>query len=372
MIIERRLTEPEAKPKKSQKAKEKPPKVHVVDIEDDFFAAISAVLGKNSADRDKDTHIPNHVAALPGATASEVLESADAVVSKEPASKKSSTARKQPAKSRLSTSWGPADITDGSATSEALPEKETAPDVEDTSISVAISRAHERASAAAPKAPAVAASLATADNPTVEETSASHAPSATHPARRISGVISAGTQFSEVPIQGHDEGSSDDSDDENDEQEVEANTTLPLSDAKTPVSRFNSASNSTNLSEVDVEALLRGPMPRKSILSLLPSDSSSEEEKSESEDEDNELASEEEEKQEQAYRRMSKRFERHAPSSSDEEPIDDEELAAMEKEEQPTASPSPAAEGLEVGDGPVSNIPKTLMKAELTSRSELS
>ena len=360
MIIERRLTEPEAKPKKSQRAKkEKPPKIHVVDIEDDIFAAISAVLGKNSADQDKGNQVLNHGAVLPDATVSEAPEPAGTVVSKEPASKKSSTTRKHSAKSRLSTSWGPADITDGSATSEASRGKEPTPDPEDTSISVAISRAHEKASAATPKAPAATASSATVDGPTVEETSASHASSAGQPARRISDVISAETQFSEVPIQGQDEGSSDDSDDENDEQEVEANTTLPLSHVKTPVSHFNSTSNSANLSEVDVEALLRGPMPRKSILSLLPSGSSSEE-KLESEDDDNELASEEEEKQERAYRRMSKRFERHAPSSSDEEPMDDEEPAAAEEEEQSAASLNPAADELETGDGPVSNILKVL------------
>ncbi|EKM54578.1 uncharacterized protein PHACADRAFT_210377 [Phanerochaete carnosa HHB-10118-sp] len=333
----------EPKPKTSRKIKEKPPQTQVADIEDDIFAAISVVLRKTEADQTNGASVPYQVNAQPGADAPEVIKSVDASSTK--SATKAASVRKQPMKSRLSTSWGPADITDESTTPEAQRDKALTPDPDGTSISTAISGAHGRASTAALKAPAVPT---VANGQNVGETFASHVSPPPQTSRRISGVLSAGTQFSEVPVQGHDEGSSDDSDEENDEQDVEANAIPPPSETRTPVSLFNSIPNSANLSEMNVEALLHGPMPRKSILSFLPSDSS-EEEKSESEDEDKELASEAEEKEEKAYRRTSKRFERRAPSSSDEQPMDDDEVAIAENE--PAASTSAVYEELEAGNG---------------------
>ncbi|GJE92245.1 hypothetical protein PsYK624_083980 [Phanerochaete sordida] len=335
------VPEPKAKAsRKGKKEKEKPTQAEVAAVDDDIFAAISAVLGKTKANG---VALPNHVDPAPAPKVPEPAKSTASAAPKKSAAKATSAARKAPAKSRLSTSWGPADLED-----EAIPDgkqdETPAADPDDSSISVAISRAHERASAAVAKAPNAPASSSSVNGKAPGETSASHVSAAPEPTRRLSGVISAGSQFSEVPIQGHDEGSSDDSDEENDEQEVEAVAIPPLSAS---ASRLNSASNSANLSEMDVEALLRGPLPRKSILSLLPSDSS-EEDKSESEDE--ELASEAEEKEEKAYRRMSKRFEKRAPASSDEELVDDDEAAASGMEE-PAATASPEVEESAAEDG---------------------
>ncbi|KAI0675011.1 hypothetical protein C8Q78DRAFT_1010005 [Trametes maxima] len=89
-----------------------------------------------------------------------------------------------------------------------------------------------------------------------------------------------------------------------------------------------------DLSSIDLEALLRGPVkPRGSILAQIPSHSSSEDEGDSSDGEagpedDLEVDFEQEEKQERAFRRLSRKLEREAPSSDDEPEPEVEDVPA--------------------------------------------
>lgn len=134
----------------------------------------------------------------------------------------------------------------------------------------------------------------------------------------------AGSDVDEVVIEGHGEGSSDESSssDSNSDAEDEAED----KDADHGVV--------PDLSLKDVEALLRGPIPKKSILEALPSDSEEEDEESDEEEPDD--GEEEEIKLDKKYRRLSKRFQRET-SSSDEEP-------EPEPEAEPELVPEPEQE----------------------------
>ncbi|KAI0645406.1 hypothetical protein C8Q79DRAFT_691567 [Trametes meyenii] len=135
--------------------------------------------------------------------------------------------------------------------------------------------------------------------------------------------VPAGSEISEVAIESRDEGSSNESSssDEADEDADDAEVNHTLSASVLPASGNKSG---VDLSSIDLEALLRGPVkPRGSILAQIPSHSPSEDEGNSSDDEaglgdDLDVDFEEEEKQERAFRRMSRKFEREAPSSDDE------------------------------------------------------
>lgn len=296
--------------------------------DDDVMAAVFAVLSKPTPLEPAEVEVVN-VSQSP----SEHTKKAASRPKAPPHSEKKSR------KSKLSTSWGPADITDEVDTSELSTSVVPAPAAE-TSPNPDVSRSRTAAvkissQRSLPKTSTHAA--------TVSVNGRKHtAPSLEKPASPLSATIPAGSDISEVVVQGQDEGSSDESEDSDSEHEMPTKTSsLRTSSMKIPRSRSLSGvvapsmPNSVELSERDVEALLRGPTSSKSVLAFIPSssESGSEGEKSESEV----LASEEEEKEERAYRRMSRRFARR-DTSSDEEPMDDEPIAASPDVDKPDAA----------------------------------
>ncbi|KAI0829655.1 hypothetical protein BC628DRAFT_1056313 [Trametes gibbosa] len=145
--------------------------------------------------------------------------------------------------------------------------------------------------------------------------------------------VPAGSEISEVVVESKDEGSSNDgstsssSSDEDDDSDDAADAPAP----KPPSELLPNNVSVADLSSIDLESLLRGPVrPRGSILDQIPSDSSSEDGDSSAEDNDEapqeeDVDLEEEEKHDRAYRRMSRKFAR-AASSSDDEPEPELEL----------------------------------------------
>lgn len=309
--------------------------VSAADIEEDILAAVTAVLSKNGTKSSPATPLSQSVAgtstANSGPASASVSASQKSGVNNTP-----SASHAKPGKSKLNKSWGPADITEESATSDPSNPPQAA--VEPESISAVIT---------APKKKRITASTpSTAPNGTTASAASKPAPAARQPSPEpptpaLSAALPAGSTISEVTVQGQDEGSSSDGDDSEDERVAASPPKLSARPSLSRVAASASNSNSVDLSEVDVEALLRGPVTSRSVLSLLPSESDSDEEKEESESEP--LASEQEEMEEKAYRRMSKRFEREAPSS-DEEPMDDVEPAAPEEKASSVPAISTAAE----------------------------
>ncbi|CDO69400.1 hypothetical protein BN946_scf184270.g3 [Trametes cinnabarina] len=150
------------------------------------------------------------------------------------------------------------------------------------------------------------------------------------PARPALPRVPAGSEISEVAVESKDEGSSNDSasdsDDEDSDAEQQIQPTASISIAPP------SSMSAQDLASIDLEALLRGPVkPRGSILNQIPSEDGESSEDDEDEDEDappaDDIDLSEEEKNDRAYRRMSRRLERDAPSSSDDEREPEAELA---------------------------------------------
>ncbi|EMD32042.1 hypothetical protein CERSUDRAFT_99741 [Gelatoporia subvermispora B] len=128
-------------------------------------------------------------------------------------------------------------------------------------------------------------------------------------------VIPAGSEISEVVIEGQDEGSSNESASDEDEEDDEYETPTMITSV-----------GSVSLNEADLEALLRGP-----VTPLRAADIPSESSDHDDEDEDEERAEFEQEVQEEerleeenekAYRRLSRKFQQEAPSSDDEHGFD--------------------------------------------------
>ena len=144
----------------------------------------------------------------------------------------------------------------------------------------------------------------------------------------LSPAIPAGSEIDEVLVQGRDEGSSADTESSDDGRHGPKPQFPKLSQSSTTASRSLPLSQ-VDTSEASLEALLRGPAKRKSVLQLIEVETSS---SSESDSESPQLASEAEERDERAYRRLSKRFERDAPSSDEEFGFDQdaEDAASLE------------------------------------------
>lgn len=123
-------------------------------------------------------------------------------------------------------------------------------------------------------------------------------------------AIPAGSEIDEVLVQGHDEGSSSESD--SDDEEPAEKPRPPTTATPLP------AASQAEAMEASLEALLRGPATSQSILARFEAESSSEEEDGEDifANAPQRLASEEDEREDRAFRRLSRRFERDAPSST--------------------------------------------------------
>ncbi|CCM06209.1 uncharacterized protein FIBRA_08453 [Fibroporia radiculosa] len=115
--------------------------------------------------------------------------------------------------------------------------------------------------------------------------------------------LPAGSEISEVLVESRDEGSSSDGSTSDSEDE-----------RATPIG--TASFSSTSINGIDVDALLRGPVPKLSVLANLPSESSSDDE-DDKDDVDAEDLEGEEERLDKDYRRLSQKFGR-AGSSSDE------------------------------------------------------
>ncbi|EED82117.1 predicted protein [Postia placenta Mad-698-R] len=122
-------------------------------------------------------------------------------------------------------------------------------------------------------------------------------------------VIPTGSEIAEVPIEGRDEGSSNES--ESDDEGSEDESGDERDDERAPPT----LNLSLDISATDIDALLRGPVTRKSLLAELPSDSS------EDEDDDkvaDDVPDDEEEKLDKQFRRLSQRLQRDELSSDEE------------------------------------------------------
>lgn len=297
-----------------------PPPLSGKELDDSIFAAVCAILN-GSKSKGPEGGISAASSAPSAESASQPVHSASSAIRRKP----------KLAKSRLSTSWLPEDVT----------QEDMAPTEEPTSISVGLAQpsslpvaptttsltsgtiVHDAPPLRSPS-PEVPHPQADASSPGAlghivsngkSSISRDVSPDASTPS--ASAAIPAGSEIFEVSIQGQDEGSSSESDEDNDDEHevsaaIRAVSTADLS-TYTDTSRY--------LSEAQVENLLRGPVPRKGLLAMLPSETSSDEEQSD--DEREPLASEQEEKEEQVYKRITRRLERRAPSSSDEESADD-------------------------------------------------
>ncbi|KAI0790663.1 hypothetical protein C8Q75DRAFT_97517 [Abortiporus biennis] len=146
----------------------------------------------------------------------------------------------------------------------------------------------------------------------------SNAVSGVPPAAPISAsrlpIIPAGSKISEVPVQSKGEGSSESSSDSETEEESDEEE-----QPQHPI--LSQLGVSEVLQDVDMEALLRGPVKNGSILDQVPEDSSSssEDEKMDEADVDKEDAD-----TDRSFRRLSKRF--RDVGSSDEEGEDEGDL----------------------------------------------
>lgn len=314
-VIKQRFTAT-ATGKKTAKSKgskeDLPPAVSGHEVDGELFAAVSAVLSRFNkateparAPTTENETIPVGPSVPSSASASQLADTGNTTV-----------IRKKPrtAKSRLSTSWVPEDITQESNPSSPSDDH------------------REITSSAAPTTTHFASAV-TAKSAGIGSISREISPEVPTPS--VSAAIPAGSEIFEVAVQGQDEGSSSESDGSDDEDE-----TSPATRARS-TANTSASTTSQYLSEAQVENLLRGPVPRKGLLAMLPSETSSEEEQSDSEGEL--LASEQEEKQEQAYKRLSKRLERQT-ASSDEESMDDAESFGGEQVPSRAVSTPPEVE----------------------------
>lgn len=131
--------------------------------------------------------------------------------------------------------------------------------------------------------------------------------------------VPAGSEISEVAIESKDEGSSNESsssDEDEDAMDSEAPKTASVSFASNSVL-------GADLGSIDLDALLRGPVKSNaSVLSQIPSSSTTEDDGGSSDEDarqDSDVDLSEEDKNDLAYRRLSRKLERAAVSSSDEE-----------------------------------------------------
>ncbi|OCH86347.1 hypothetical protein OBBRIDRAFT_244202 [Obba rivulosa] len=131
-------------------------------------------------------------------------------------------------------------------------------------------------------------------------------------------LIPAGSEISEVIIEGQGEGSSNESSSDDIDDEYHTPTMI------------NTSTRSVNLNDTDLEALLLGPVVPIRAADIL-SEGSDEEEGEEDEDEEKvefeqELEEEEREEleKERAYRRLSRKFEEEVSSSDDERRFEDD------------------------------------------------
>ncbi|KAI0371120.1 hypothetical protein BV20DRAFT_1051871 [Pilatotrama ljubarskyi] len=137
-------------------------------------------------------------------------------------------------------------------------------------------------------------------------------------------LVPAGSEISEVAVESKDEGSSNESSSDTDsEEEGEDREKDVVESSKPPPSASFAlgSSSAQDLTSIDLEALLRGPIkPRGSILNQIPSESTSEDEGESTDDDarpDEDVDLSEEEKNDRAFRRLSRKLERAASSSDD-------------------------------------------------------
>lgn len=124
--------------------------------------------------------------------------------------------------------------------------------------------------------------------------------------------VPAGSKMSEVDIEAGDDSSSESSsDDESDEDDEVKDILKPTINVDTLTSYIPS--------EIDVEALLRGPVPSQKVTSIVDKILAQDDNESEESDVED-LASEEEEKNEKAFRRLSQRIRREASTSDEGDP----------------------------------------------------
>ncbi|EIW63046.1 uncharacterized protein TRAVEDRAFT_17521 [Trametes versicolor FP-101664 SS1] len=150
--------------------------------------------------------------------------------------------------------------------------------------------------------------------------------------------VPAGSEISEVAVESKDEGSSNESS-SSDEDEDAINSEAPKA-ASVPF-----ASNSVrgaDLGSIDLEALLRGPVKsHASVLSQIPSSSTTEDDGGSSDEDarqDSDVDLSEEDKDDLAYRRLSRKLERAAVSSSDEEHEPDAEAGDADADTEDSAA----------------------------------
>lgn len=123
-------------------------------------------------------------------------------------------------------------------------------------------------------------------------------------------VIPAGSEVSEVVVEGQDEGSSNESSTSGeDDEQSDADVGIPIITARPE-----------DLANVSLEALLRGPVHEGSILAQISSSNTSEDEDEQESDQELE---DEDERLDADYRRLSRKFSKE--DSSDEEPVGDAE-----------------------------------------------
>lgn len=135
--------------------------------------------------------------------------------------------------------------------------------------------------------------------------------------------ILASPKIDEVIVEGKDEGSSSEGESDNDDdEEHEAEEIDNGTDASEVEVPFPSFATQPDVDEESIQALLRGPVPKRSLLAILADDSGTEED---SEPEDVVLAGDEDERDDRAFRRLSRQFDRDQPSS-DEESLGDGDL----------------------------------------------
>ena len=238
-------------PKQTKVKKTKPATVMLND--DDIMAAVTAVLSKSSS-------------ALADAQVTEIpqksvgsLESVPSLAHSAPVP----SVKKKPRKSRLSISWGPVDVVDPSTPSVPSNNAMSTPVVEEPSLSVVISRPQPAsASKPHPSVPGSSTSEKTAIVNKFQDVHSSPVSGSRSPQRSASAVsaIPAGSQISEVTVQGQDEGSSDESED-SDEDHEKISRQRPSAKAPLLPSLSKMASSKAISDEVDIEALLRGPCP---------------------------------------------------------------------------------------------------------------
>jgi hypothetical protein len=296
--------------------KDLPPAVSGHELDDELFSAVSAVLSRfNGATEPTRASIAENTSTSagpsvpPSTSVSQPTDTGNSTVIQK---------KLKPAKSRLSASWVPEDP---EATSSLPVDLTTSAALQPLAIN------------------GIAVCMGSISRDLSPEV----------PTPSVSATIPAGSEIFEVAVQGQDEGSSSDSNSSDPEDEAS-----PFTRAKS-TAHTSASATSQYLSEAQVESLLRGPMPRKGLLAMLPSETSSEEERSDSGSEVELLASEQEEKQEQAYKRFSKRLERQTASSDEESVGDAGSFGGGEVLDRAVSAP-PEVESFAEGDKPVRHL----------------